>query len=181
MKITYEDKESRLIDESVPNKNKVRAEDMNEIKNVINENDENAIYKENIKQIKTISDNDSYSCSYINNIATMETIFNGTGAKPTGTGASGEAITTTTKNPLDYDIVLVTVTNSGSTGEHITVPILNTDKVNNAYFYILNDYNASLRIFIRKNSIILQISEIRGWPVSNLYVTFATGIKLQNV
>ena len=36
MKITYEDKESRLIDESVPNKNKVRAEDMNEIKNVVN-------------------------------------------------------------------------------------------------------------------------------------------------
>ena len=36
MKITYEDKESKLIDESVPNKNKVRAEDMNEIKNVVN-------------------------------------------------------------------------------------------------------------------------------------------------
>lgn len=36
MKITYEDKESELIDESVPNKNKVRAEDMNEIKNVVN-------------------------------------------------------------------------------------------------------------------------------------------------
>lgn len=36
MKITYEDKESKLIDESVPNKNKVRAEDMNQIKNVVN-------------------------------------------------------------------------------------------------------------------------------------------------
>ena len=36
MKITYEDKESKLIDEFVPNKNKVRAEDMNEIKNVVN-------------------------------------------------------------------------------------------------------------------------------------------------
>lgn len=51
MKITYEDKESKLIDESVPNKNKVRAEDMNEIKNVVNSLDTSI---GNISNLKTI-------------------------------------------------------------------------------------------------------------------------------
>ena len=51
MKITYEDKESKLIDESVPNKNKVRAEDMNEIKNVVNGLDTSI---GNISNLKTI-------------------------------------------------------------------------------------------------------------------------------
>lgn len=128
-------------------------------------------------------DTNSYSCGYINkNIAKMETIFSGTGTKPTGTGTSGQAITTTTKNPLDYDIVFVTVTNSGSTGEQIVVPVLNnTQKVNNVYFYVLKEYNASLRIYIRENSIILQIPEITGWSVTNLYIIDAVGIKFQNV
>lgn len=51
MKITYEDKESKLIDESVPNKNKVRAEDMNEIKNVVNSLDTSIGDISNLKTI----------------------------------------------------------------------------------------------------------------------------------
>ena len=54
MKITYEDKESKLIDESVPNKNKVRAEDMNEIKNVVNGLDTSI---GNISNLKTTDKN----------------------------------------------------------------------------------------------------------------------------
>ena len=65
-KITYEDKEQLNTNENIPAKNKCMASDLNEIKEVVNENDTNALYNTNVKTTKTDSDTDVYSCSYIN-------------------------------------------------------------------------------------------------------------------
>ena len=42
-KITYENKEAINVDTSIPNKNKGTAEDFNEIKKVVNENEDHQI------------------------------------------------------------------------------------------------------------------------------------------
>ena len=67
-KITYLDKVALNENTDIPDINKVKANDMNEIKNVVNGL---------VKTEKTISDEDTYSCNYINNL--MESGSNGNG------------------------------------------------------------------------------------------------------
>lgn len=67
-KITYENKEQLNTNENIPAKNKCMASDLNEIKEVVNENDTNALYNTNVKTIKTDSDTDVYGCNYINKL-----------------------------------------------------------------------------------------------------------------
>ena len=65
-KITYENKEQLNTNENIPAKNKCMASDLNEIKEVVNENDTNALYNTNVKTSQTNSDTDVYSCNYVN-------------------------------------------------------------------------------------------------------------------
>ena len=51
--IIYEDKEALQNDTDVPNKNKVTAEDMNEIKKVVNNNgNEIDVFEQTVKQVQ---------------------------------------------------------------------------------------------------------------------------------
>ena len=68
-KITYENKEQLNTNENIPAKNKCMASDLNEIKEVVNENDTNALYNTNVKTSQTNSDTDVYSCNYVNEIS----------------------------------------------------------------------------------------------------------------
>ena len=65
-KITYENKEQLNTNENIPAKNKCMASDLNEIKEIVNENDTNALYNTNVKTSQTNSDTDVYSCNYVN-------------------------------------------------------------------------------------------------------------------
>lgn len=46
MEITYEDKENLNLDSSIPNKNKITADDMNQIKQVVNTNATSTLFFE---------------------------------------------------------------------------------------------------------------------------------------
>lgn len=70
-KLTYEDKEQLNVNGEIPNKYKVMATDLNEIKSVVNENDTNALYNTNVKTAKTDSDTDVYSCNYVNGLLNL--------------------------------------------------------------------------------------------------------------
>lgn len=149
------------------------------------------------KIVTTTSDTETYSCNYINSeddrilsnaVSIAETmidekkakkdiIFDGVGEKPTGTGSSGEAVTTVETNPLQYDIVYVTISNAGNEQTTATIIVDEAKNSTDTYFYVLKDYNASLRITLSTSSIILNVSEITGWPISNLYVSKVVGVK----
>lgn len=59
-KITYLDKVALNENADIPDINKVKANDMNEIKNVVNGL---------VKTKKTISDEETYACNYINDVS----------------------------------------------------------------------------------------------------------------
>lgn len=148
------------------------------------------------KIVTTTSDTDTYSCNYINseddrilnNAITVaedminekikkDIIFDGIGEKPTGTGTNGSSQTTLSTNPLAYDIVYVTVSNNGNEQTTATIIVDETKNSTDVYFYVLKDYNASLRITLSTSSITLNVSEITGWPISNLYISKVVGVK----
>lgn len=76
-KITFEDKVALNINPDIPDTNKCNASDMNEIKSVVNENDDNKFEKSSVKTARTETDTDTYSCNYINNIIEIGTNDNG--------------------------------------------------------------------------------------------------------
>lgn len=67
-KIQFEDKETLNIQPDIVDKNKITADNVNEIKNTINQNDDNAVYKTNVKGNYEESDTNVYNCNYINKI-----------------------------------------------------------------------------------------------------------------
>ena len=67
-KITYLDKVALNENTNIPDINKVKADDMNEIKNVVNGL---------VKTKKTISDEETYACNYINDLMEFGSNDNG--------------------------------------------------------------------------------------------------------
>lgn len=67
-KIQFEDKETLNTQPDIVDKNKITADNVNEIKNTVNQNDDNAVYKTNVKGSYEESDTNVYNCNYINKI-----------------------------------------------------------------------------------------------------------------
>lgn len=82
-KITYEDKVTLNKETIVPEIYKVTSGNLNEIKQIVNENDDNAIYNSNVKGSYEESDTNIYNCNYVNKItrkvatAQLNTSLNG--------------------------------------------------------------------------------------------------------
>lgn len=79
-KVTFEDKITLNENADIPNINKCMASDLNEIKSVVNENDDNKLEKSSVKKTKTATDTDTYSCNYINNATQKQIISVETGS-----------------------------------------------------------------------------------------------------
>lgn len=79
-KVTFEDKVTLNENADIPNINKCRASDLNEIKSVVNENDDNKLEKSSVKTTKTATDTDTYSCNYINDATQKQIISVETGS-----------------------------------------------------------------------------------------------------
>lgn len=79
-RVTFEDKVTLNENADIPNINKCRASDLNEIKSVVNENDDNKLEKSSVKTTKTATDTDTYSCNYINDATQKQIISVETGS-----------------------------------------------------------------------------------------------------
>lgn len=79
-KVTFEDKVTLNENADIPNINKCMASDLNEIKSVVNENDDNKLEKSSVKTTKTATDTDTYSCNYINDATQKQIISVETGS-----------------------------------------------------------------------------------------------------
>ena len=153
-KITYENKEQLNTNENIPAKNKCMASDLNEIKEVVNENDANALYNTNVKTIKTDSDTDVYGCNYVNN-AIKKHIVTAICTTDWGQNTSNKAIVPFNKtniigtklsyNSSDNSIIIgngvskilvsanavISATNS-NTGDVIELDIIKNNSISNA-------------------------------------------------
>ena len=163
----------------------INAINLNKIEDGISNNDKNKLDKTSVKNFKTQSNSDVYSCEYINqalnNVIIKETILNGYGNRPS---ALNEWVQTTlNKNPLDYDFLYVTVDNSGSLNENITVTLVKQDNQFNSMtglLYVYDNYRATFQLSVDENSISILVKDITGWPVSNICIMNIVGVKITN-
>lgn len=131
----------------------------------------------------TICHRDNNLESYLDNISNVvkETIFKGFGNRPS---ALNEWVQTTlNKNPLDYDFLYVTVENSGSLNENITVTLVKQDNQFNSMtglLYVYDNYRATFQLSVAENSISILVKDIAGWPVSNICIMNIVGVKIKN-
>lgn len=131
----------------------------------------------------TICHRDNNLESYLDNISNVvkETILNGYGNRPS---ALNEWVQTTlNKNPLDYDFLYVTVENSGSLNENITVTLVKQDNQFNSMtglLYVYDNYRATFQLSVDENSISILVKDIAGWPVSNICIMNIVGVKITN-
>lgn len=131
----------------------------------------------------TICHRDNNLDSYLDNISNVvkETIFKGFGNRPS---ALNEWVQTTlNKNPLDYDFLYVTVENSGSLNENITVTLVKQDNQFNSMtglLYVYDNYRATFQLSVAENSISILVKDIAGWPVSNICIMNIVGVKIKN-
>lgn len=131
----------------------------------------------------TICHRDNNLESYLDNISNVakETIFKGFGNRPS---ALNEWVQTTlNKNPLDYDFLYVTVENSGSLNENITVTLVKQDNQFNSMtglLYVYDNYRATFQLSVAENSISILVKDIAGWPVSNICILNIVGVKIKN-
>lgn len=158
---------------------------LNKIEDGISNNDKNKLDKTSVKNSKTQSNSDVYSCGYINqalnNVIIKETILNGFGNRPS---ALNEWVQTTlNKNPLDYDFLYVTVENSGSSNEDITVTLVKQDnqfRSMTGLLYVYENYRATFQLSVDENSISILVKDIAGWEISNICITNIIGVKITN-
>ena len=163
----------------------INTDNLNNIENGISNNDQNKLDKTSVKNSKTQSNSDVYSCEYINQtlnkVIVKETILNGYGNRPS---ALNEWVQTTLdKNPLDYDFLYVTVENSGSSNENITVTLVKQDnqfKSMTGLLYVYDNYRATFQLSVDENSISILVKDILGWPVSNICIINIVGVKITN-
>lgn len=131
----------------------------------------------------TLCHHDKNLESYLDNISNVvkETIFKGFGNRPS---ALNEWVQTTlNKNPLDYDFLYVTVENSGSLNENITVTLVKQDnqfKATTGLLYVYDNYRATFQLSVDENSISILVKDIAGWPVSNICIMNIVGVKITN-
>lgn len=131
----------------------------------------------------TICHRDNNLESYLDNISNVvkETIFKGFGNR---SSALNEWVQTTlNKNPLDYDFLYVTVENSGSLNENITVTLVKQDNQFNSMtdlLYVYDNYRATFQLSVAENSISILVKDIAGWPVSNICIMNIVGVKIKN-
>lgn len=111
----------------------------------------------------------------------IETIFSGVGTKASGVGTW--VSTTMTKNPYDYDFLIVRFSNGGSVDESQNIVFMPKVSGNGilVYMYANSQYNASVAIRLAANGtnkIEHIIKQITGWGASGIYITNIQGIKL---
>ncbi|MDO5003366.1 MAG: hypothetical protein Q4E39_03965 [bacterium] len=116
----------------------------------------------------------------IDNKVIVDTLFNGIGTK--ATNATDFFTTAMTKNPLDYDFVVITLSNSGNQYEEMNVVMTPKTDTNGivVYFAATTQYYAYLRIMCAENSIKHRIMEVKTWGLSNVYIKQVLGIKISN-
>lgn len=158
---------------------------LNKIEDGISNNDKNKLDKTSVKNSKTQSNSDVYSCGYINqalnNAIVKETILNGFGNRPSTLNEWVQ--TTLNKNPLDYDFLYVTVENSGSSNEDITVTLVKQDnqfRSMTGLLYVYENYRATFQLSVDENSISILVKDIAGWGISNICITNIIGVKITN-
>lgn len=114
----------------------------------------------------------------VNNKIIKDTLFSGIGTK--ATNATDYFTTMMIKNPLDYDFVVITLSNSGSQYEELNVVMTPKTDSNGVvvYFAATSQYYAYIRIICGENSIKHRIVEIKTWELGNVYIKQVLGIKI---
>lgn len=116
----------------------------------------------------------------IDNKIIIDTLFNGIGTK--ATNLTDYFTTTMTKNPLDYDFVIITFSNNGNQYEQINVVM--TPKIDGngvvVYFAATSLYYVYMRVICSNNAIKHRIMDNRAWATSDVYIKRVIGIKINN-
>lgn len=116
----------------------------------------------------------------IDNKIIVDTLFNGVGTK--ATNATDFFSTPMTKNPLDYDFIVISFTNIGNQYESKKIVMTpKTDKNGvSTYFAATSQYYAYMRVICDNNAIKHRIMDYRGWETTNVYIYNVLGIKISN-
>lgn len=108
----------------------------------------------------------------------METIFEGVGTKATDTTNFFD--TATTKNPFDYDLLIISFTTNDSDYENMNVIL--TPKTDNKgtqiYLYATSQYYAVVAFKIATNKVQHRVRTTVGWSLSSLYIKRVQGINI---
>jgi len=109
--------------------------------------------------------------------AIVDVIFSGKGA--TMTNLTDFFLTETEKSPLDYDVVVVQISNNGHQLENVNVVLLPKISIDGVvqYFGATSQYYAYLRILCDVNGIKTRVVESNIWASKDLYVKKVTAIK----
>lgn len=108
----------------------------------------------------------------------VDTLFSGVGTK--ATNLTDFFTTTMTKNPLDYDFVVITFSNNGSQYEEINVIMTPKTDSNGVtvYFAATNLYYVYMRVICSENAIKHRVMDHKAWATSDVYIKSVIGIKI---
>lgn len=114
----------------------------------------------------------------LNNKVVKDILFSGVGTK--ATNLTDYFTTTMTKNPLDYDFVVITFSNNGSQYEEINVTMTPKTDSNGVavYFAATSLYYAYMKVICSENAIKHRIMDIKAWATSDVYIKQVLGIKI---
>lgn len=114
----------------------------------------------------------------LNNKIVKDILFSGVGTK--ATNLTDYFTTTMTKNPLDYDFVIITFSNNGHQYEQINVVMAPKTDSNGvvAYFAATTLYYVYMRVVCIENAIQHRIMENKTWATSDVYIKSVIGIKI---
>lgn len=114
----------------------------------------------------------------LNNKVVKDILFSGVGTK--ATNLTDYFTTTMTKNPLDYDFVVITFSNNGNQYEEINVTMTPKTDSNGVavYFAATSLYYAYMRVICSENAIKHRIMDIKAWATSDVYIKQVLGIKI---
>lgn len=116
----------------------------------------------------------------IDNKIIVDTLFNGVGTK--ATNVTDYFSTPMTKNPLDYDFVVISFTNRGYDSENKKIVMTPKTDSNGVvvYFAASSLYYAYIRVVCSENAIKHRIMDYKGWGMSDVYIYNVLGIKIGN-
>ena len=173
-KITYEDKEFLNKNENIADKNKVNDTDLNQIKEVVNGNDDKI---GNLSDLNT-ADKSSLvnSINEVNQKTKIENLLNTPIQAPNN--ANNYNYGNLNDNYNNYDLLLVRVASNSGGGEG-TWGIVNSKYTSDRiYLYAMSTYYAHLIIQCANNNQIgIRTIDSRGWALSGLYITSVYGIR----
>lgn len=176
MKITYADKSTLETNPDVPDNQKCKSDDMNEIKNVVNGNDD---LVGDLSTLKTTAKNSLVDA--LNEVFGKTKCVKLREGRVTASKLNSYSYFKLTDDYANYDLLLIRVSSSGGGGQGIWVPLLTaaTFTETNYYLYVASAYNVAGQLQVNNvNEIGFRVNTLSsGWQLSAIGLFDVWGIK----